>query len=928
MVKKVLTLFLGLIAASSLMAQSEPKSVTINESDIQFWVGNGSNSSVVAIGWDATNASYTPTVVVWGIHWNGSITLLDALDSIATHDSRFTYTVSGSFLSTLDYNDPTAGVHLSPYQMWNCNSYNGVYGSTTLTSTWLRISESTCDNYNFTGVNNLIYASDPNGPATTDPVDATIDTSSILYWVGTGDKRAVFIVNWGAPDTALAWGYRFNSGATINNMIADIDAADPRFWIEGSPSYNGDIHFVTSTGDTLGLSPVDPTIGYNFWWTNLNGVSVASLSTALQDNDFFKYGDYNVATGWDYQSGYYMQEAWTTIPNPVPAPDNDQTPDEATIAASDIVYWVGEGSNQVVMAVNWADTALAWGYRFNGTKTVNDMMDEIAAADPRFSYTMDGYYLNDINFNAGSRTLAITPGNYWSSTNNSFMDMGMNQPLANGDFEKWADPAAGVIVDSTYDETYHYWWYTYVYPMTIYPVSVPAPADATIDASEIEYWVGEGSNQVVMAVNWADTALAWGYRFNGTKTVNDMMNDIATADPRFSYTMDGYYLNDINFNDGSRTLTITPGKYWSSSNNGIMDAGMSQTLVNGDFEKWADPAAGIIVDSTYDETYHYWWYTYAYPMAINAVSQPAAMGPFCGVVGTTGCTAIAYNDNRIKAWATGCTLVLGSQNLSDPSAPVVTYGTADEAVGAASTSTMDVVSLGDGGSATLTFEKPIANGDGYDFAVFENSFNDYFLELAFVEVSSDGERFVRFPATSLTQTARQITSSVDPTYINNLAGKYRVGYGTPFDLNELRDSAGLDINNITHVRVIDVVGSIDPELGTHDAFGHIINDPFPTITYSAGFDLDGIAVLNQKTERIELAENGVQMSVYPNPATDRICVTLENLENIDATLFDMSGRAVKTLTLRNGDNTIDISTLQNGIYLIRVAGSVTKIVKK
>ena len=87
-------------------------------------------------------------------------------------------------------------------------------------------------------------------------------------------------------------------------------------------------------------------------------------------------------------------------------------------------------------------------------------------------------------------------------------------------------------------------------------------------------------------------------------------------------------------------------------------------------------------------------------------------------------------------------------------------------------------------------------------------------------------------------------------------------------------------------------------------------------------------MLNQKTERIELAENGVQMSVYPNPATDRICVTLENLENIDATLFDMSGRAVKTLTLRNGDNTIDISTLQNGIYLIRVAGSVTKIVKK
>ncbi len=751
---------------------------------------------------------------------------------------------------------------------------------------------------------------------------APISQNNVRYWVGQGSNRVVVLITWFEEDAneiitkyGFVWGVRFNGTVTAADIMDTLNTYESRINISfsGSHSFINDMTYDDGNMDIEGL-------GYG-WMYEVNGAMASAINAqSVSNNDFIEWFE------WDGSS--FSAPTSIDVLTYVEDPNAPATPDEATIAASDIVYWVGEGSNQVVMAVNWADTALAWGYRFNGTKTVNDMMTDIAAADPRFSYTMDGYYLNDINFNAGSRTLAITPGNYWSSTNNGFMDMGMNQPLANGDFEKWADPTAGVIVDSTYDETYHYWWYTYVYPMTIYPVSVPAPADATIDASEIEYWVGEGSNQVVMAVNWADTALAWGYRFNGTKTVNDMMNDIATADPRFSYTMDGYYLNDINFNDGSRTLTITPGKYWSSSNNGIMDAGMSQTLANGDFEKWADPAAGIIVDSTYDETYHYWWYTYVYPMAINAVSQPAAMGPFCGVVGTTGCTAIAYNDNRIKAWATGCTLVLGSQNLSDPSAPVVTYGTADEAVGAASTSTMDVVSLGDGGSATLTFEKPIANGDGYDFAVFENSFNDYFLELAFVEVSSDGERFVRFPATSLTQTARQITSSVDPTYINNLAGKYRVGYGTPFDLNELRDSAGLDINNITHVRVIDVVGSIDPELGTYDAFGHIINDPFPTITYSAGFDLDGIAVLNQKTERIELAENGVQMSVYPNPATDRICVTLENLENIDATLFDMSGRAVKTLTLRNGDNTIDISTLQNGIYLIRVAGSVTKIVKK
>ena len=611
--------------------------------------------------------------------------------------------------------------------------------------------------------------------------------------------------------------------------------------------------------------------------------------------------------------------------NPVP-----QIHNVAPISQNNVRYWVGQGSNRVVVLITWFEEdaneiitkyGFVWGVRFNGTVTAADIMDTLNTYESRINISFSGShsFINDMTYDDGNMDIEGL-GYGWMYEVNGAMASAINaQSVSNNDFIEWFEWDGSSFSAPTSIDVL-----TYVED----PNGPATPDEATIAASDIVYWVGEGSNQVVMAVNWADTALAWGYRFDGTKTVNDMMDEIAAADPRFSYTMDGYFLGDINFNAGSRTLAITPGNYWSSTNNGFMDMGMNQPLANGDFEKWADPAAGVIVDSTYDETYHYWWYTYVYPMAINAVSQPAAMGPFCGVVGTTGCTAIAYNDNRIKAWATGCTLVLGSQNLSDPSAPVVTYGTADEAVGAASTSTMDVVSLGDGGSATLTFEKPIANGDGYDFAVFENSFNDYFLELAFVEVSSDGERFVRFPATSLTQTARQITSSVDPTYINNLAGKYRVGYGTPFDLNELRDSAGLDINNITHVRVIDVVGSIDPELGTYDAFGHIINDPFPTITYSAGFDLDGIAVLNQKTERIELAENGVQMSVYPNPATDRICVTLENLENIDATLFDMSGRAVKTLTLRNGDNTIDISTLQNGIYLIRVAGSVTKIVKK
>lgn len=233
---------------------------------------------------------------------------------------------------------------------------------------------------------------------------------------------------------------------------------------------------------------------------------------------------------------------------------------------------------------------------------------------------------------------------------------------------------------------------------------------------------------------------------------------------------------------------------------------------------------------------------------VSEAEEPTA---YCGAVGTEGCTAIRYDSSIVAAWATGCVVERGPVDITDPTGPRVRYGNDSAAIGPAGTVTTSAVSLGDGGRATLTFAEPIRNIEGPDFAVFENSFDDNFLELAFVEVSSDGERYVRFRATSLTPSDVQVGTigKVDPTKLNNLAGKYRVGYGTPFDLEELRDSAGLDINNVTHVRVVDVVGTIDPAYGTRDAKGRIVNDPWPTrdtVWASGGFDLSGVAVLRRQ----------------------------------------------------------------------------------
>ena len=199
-------------------------------------------------------------------------------------------------------------------------------------------------------------------------------------------------------------------------------------------------------------------------------------------------------------------------------------------------------------------------------------------------------------------------------------------------------------------------------------------------------------------------------------------------------------------------------------------------------------------------------------------------------------TAVAYNDARVVAWATGVASYLPGTGVSDPK-----WMMPSQAFGPAGTDTTAVVVLGNGGTITLTFDSPITDGAGWDFAVFENSFaSDIFLELGFVEVSSDGSHFARFDSafqSLVTGTAAQI---------GGLAGAYMVGYGTPFDLAALLNSplvrdGSVDLTAIKYVRIVDIVG----DGTTLDSFGRGIIDPLSSGP-TAGFDLDGIAVLNTR----------------------------------------------------------------------------------
>jgi hypothetical protein len=306
--------------------------------------------------------------------------------------------------------------------------------------------------------------------------------------------------------------------------------------------------------------------------------------------------------------------------------------------------------------------------------------------------------------------------------------------------------------------------------------------------------------------------------------------------------------------------------------------------------------------------------------------QLATSAQFAPQAGLAGSTAISAGSSTITAWATHCDIQRGYLDIANTSLGLVSGGVEAYATGPADGG---LVSLGDSGIAVLTFDAALYNGPGPDFAVFENGFRNpvdsamAFLELAFVEVSSDGLNYFRFPATSHIPTNTQIPASgvyTDASQINNLAGKYIAMYGTPFDLEELAGESGLDINNVTHVRLVDVVGAVTAH-ACHDKDDNVINDPYPTNFPYGGFDLDAVAAIHTYGTAISSPTNAIAATIYPNPASNNITIRAITTTGgeLHASITSITGTRVKDLLLGSNDTTIALTQFPAGLYYIIIS---------
>ncbi len=66
--------------------------------------------------------------------------------------------------------------------------------------------------------------------------------------------------------------------------------------------------------------------------------------------------------------------------------------------------------------------------------------------------------------------------------------------------------------------------------------------------------------------------------------------------------------------------------------------------------------------------------------------------------------------------------------------------------------------------------------------------------------------------------------------------------------------------------------------------------------------------------------------IYPNPVSDRIAVNIpDSYQDLRFELYDLDARIVRTGGVNNGDKTIDVSSLNEGIYIIRLFDGISDL---
>ena len=232
-----------------------------------------------------------------------------------------------------------------------------------------------------------------------------------------------------------------------------------------------------------------------------------------------------------------------------------------------------------------------------------------------------------------------------------------------------------------------------------------------------------------------------------------------------------------------------------------------------------------------------------------------------------------------------------------------------------------------GGSITLKLSRPIfnQNGSDADLIVFETSYNQVnracssYPEHARVYGSCSAEG----PWTELVAVQSNLGGNAGQRINGASTGGLTAG------ISNICKDGKLDLGELQSISYVKIVDNTN-----RNQFNNTAD----------AYDVDAVVALGQcgtpdfKVEHIlsMIANDGVEVSIYPNPAVDRISVNVATSdldENVSIEIVDNLGRRMVSEVINAASNSvvvneINISNLSAGIYMVIINSSTGREVQK
>ena len=205
------------------------------------------------------------------------------------------------------------------------------------------------------------------------------------------------------------------------------------------------------------------------------------------------------------------------------------------------------------------------------------------------------------------------------------------------------------------------------------------------------------------------------------------------------------------------------------------------------------------------------------------------------------------------------------------------------------------------------------------------------------DVTCDQNQFQATQSLNINAKAENVTTDARPSDCQN--GRFFQRTNTPSNVSVYV----VDESNINKFKTGDMTGNAEYY------FGNLSEGQFAVPVHSSGKTYVVLTNNNNYSNYVELnygyeltegasfepitllqTAEATEFTVYPNPANDKVIVSVGSAVRNGAMVevIDMAGRTVATQAVAEGSATIDISRMQKGVYMVKLNGSVRKIIKK